>query len=150
MDSNSDESEAVRRLFEATVPDIASGIVQIVGIVRDPGYRSIIAVRSNNPAVDPVGACVGNRGERVKRVVADLGGEYVDIVRWSDSPERFIGNMLAPLHFLRVSLDESSREATVLLARDSERPVPKRLAVQSQLLLKLTGWHLKLTVSGED
>jgi len=144
MSSDSDETEVVRQLFKDLVPAVASGVVEIRGIVREPGNRSILAVISKDPAIDAVGACVGSRGDRVKQIVERLGGEYVDIVLWNESAERFIANLLAPLHFLRVSFDEATREAVVHIARDSERPLAGRLAMRSKLLLQLTGWNLKL------
>jgi len=144
MSSNSNETEVVRQLFNELVPDVATGVVEIRGIVREPGNRSILAVVSKDPAIDAVGACVGKRGDRVKQIVAQLGGENVDIVLWNESTERFIANLLTPMHLQKVSFDEASHEATVHIARDSERPLAGRLAMRSKLLLQLTGWNLIL------
>ena len=144
MSSDSSETEVVRQLFKDQVPAVASGVVEIRGIVREPGNRSILAVISKDPAIDAVGSCVGNRGNRVKQIVERLGGEFVDIVLWNESAERFIANLLAPLRFVQVTFDEATHEAIVQVALDRNRPVAGRRELQAQLLLQLTGWNLKL------
>jgi len=144
MSSNSNEIEQVRQLFRELVPEVAAGVVEIRGIVREPGNRSILAVISKDPAIDAVGACVGNRGARVKQIVERLGGELVDIVLWNESAERFIANLPAPLRFVQVTFDKATHEAIVQIALDCDRPVAGRRELQAQLLLQLTGWNLKL------
>jgi transcription termination/antitermination protein NusA len=144
MSSNSNEIEKVRQLFQNLVPEVAAGVIEIRGIVRESGNRSILAVVSKDPGIDAVGACVGNRGDRVKQVVERLGGEFVDIVLWNESAERFIANLLAPMHFVHAAFDEATHEATVQIATDSDRPLAGRLALQMELLLQLTGWNLRL------
>src|SRR6266850_3072887 len=119
------EASEVVNLFKARVPQIASGIVTIRGAVRDPGSRTIVVVSSTDPTADPVGACVGARGAVVKGICADLHGEFIDIVRWSDSPKTFITNLLAPIRLAGISLDEASRQATVFLQAESELPPQK-------------------------
>src|SRR5262249_27312273 len=131
------------------VAEIASGMVEIVGIARDPGYRSAVAVISRKPAVDAVGACVGNRGDRVKRLVAALGGEHIDIILWNESAENFIKNLLAPLQSISIDLDKTTKRATVVLRQGSEPPPSRHFAIKSSLLLQLTGLNLKL-VSEND
>src|ERR1043166_6224036 len=114
MNSNPDDTEPIRRLFEQHVPEVASGKVEIRGIVREPGNRSILAVAPKNSSIDAVGSCVGIRGSRVKNMVSRLGGgEHFDIVLWSESLERFIANLLAPSRFVRVSFEEATRQANV-------------------------------------
>jgi N utilization substance protein A len=95
----------VRKLFELEVSEIADGVVQIRGIAREPGYRTKVAVHSKDEKVDPVGACVGMRGMRVKNIVRELSGEKIDIIRWSDDPKVFVTNALSPAKLLKVELD---------------------------------------------
>jgi transcription termination/antitermination protein NusA len=146
------EAGEVVNLFKARVPQLESGLIAIRGAVRDPGNRTILVVSSTDPAVDSVGACVGNRGAIVKEIVNELHREYIDIVRWSDSPKTFITNLLglnswSPLRRCQVSsvsLDETTHEATAVLSRDSDPPPSDRVRLQSQLLRDLTGWVLRL------
>ena len=129
------DSELIKTLFELEVPEIADGLVEIRGVAREPGYRSKIAVESHAQGVDPVGACVGPRGSRVRMVVSELRGEKIDIIPWNDEPARFIAKALSPARVREVLVDDESREATVArpgrpaLARDRqggpERP-PRR------------------------
>ena len=130
--SSDAEAGEVLNLFKARVPEIASGVITIRGAVRDPGKRTILAVASTDAATDPVGTCVGVRGAVVKSICADLHGEFIDIVRWSDSPETFITNLLAPIQLAGISLDEASRQATVFLRAESELP-PQKAQLKSRL-----------------
>ena len=141
--SHPEDTELVRQLFCKHVPEVASGTVEIRGIVRNPGKRSALAVSSKDPAVDAVGACTGIRGSRAKAMVTELG-EYLDIVLWNDSAEKFIGNLLAPMRFMRISLNETTREAWIVPTGECQAPSPERLALQSSLLRSLTSWNLKL------
>jgi len=95
----------VRKLFELEVTEITDGVVEIMGIAREPGYRTKIAVKSNDEKVDPVGACVGMRGIRVKNIVRELSGEKIDIVRWSDDLKTYVTNALSPAKLAKVSID---------------------------------------------
>jgi N utilization substance protein A len=143
MNADTPEALEVRKLFEQRVPSIASGVVTIRGIARGPGSRSILAVASTDPATDAVGSCVGMRGAIVKGIVADLGGERVDIVLWNDSAKQFLSNLFAPMRFLKVSFDETSHQATAVLGADSELPLNKTVALRSRLFRELTGWVLQ-------
>jgi N utilization substance protein A len=154
MNSHPEDIDEVRRLFHEHVPEVASGLVEIRGLVRHPGNRSILAVSSKDPAVDPIGACVGHRGSRIKSIAARLN-EYIDILGWSESPERLAVNVMHPWPVLRASFDETTRQATVILANrrihhwseDDElesAPAPDRLALQLSLFSQLTGWRLKV------
>ena len=95
----------VRKLFELEITEITDGVVEIMGIAREPGYRTKIAVKSNDEKVDPVGACVGMRGIRVKNIVRELSGEKIDIVRWSDDLKTYVTNALSPAKLAKVSID---------------------------------------------
>src|SRR3989440_3250718 len=108
------DSELIRTLFELEVPEIADGLVEIRGVAREPGYRSKIAVESHAQGVDPVGACVGPRGSRVRMVVSELRGEKIDIIPWNPEPARFVAKALSPARVREVYLDDDTKEATVI------------------------------------
>ncbi|HEX9236448.1 MAG TPA: transcription termination factor NusA, partial [Actinomycetota bacterium] len=105
----------LRKLFELEVPEIAEGIVEIKAVAREPGHRSKIAVTSHEPGVDPVGACVGPKGSRVRIVVNELRGEKIDVVQWTDDPARFVANALAPAKVKEVHVDHETGTAEVIV-----------------------------------
>src|SRR4051794_3766489 len=115
MNPQTGGDDIVQQLFRAYVPEIAAGTVEIRGVARDPGHRAALTVASNSSSVDPVAACVGDKGQTVKQVVRALGGEHLDIIRWSPSKEEFIANLLAPSRVLKISFDEERHEADVHL-----------------------------------
>ena len=117
------DPELIRALFELEVPEIADGLVEIRGVAREPGYRSKIAVESHQQGVDPVGACVGPRGSRVRMVVSELRGEKIDIIPWNTEPARFVAKALSPARVREVYIDDDTREATVIVP---ERPARAR------------------------
>ena len=128
-------------MLEKHVPDIASGVVQIRGIARKAGIRSIVVVEAHDPAVDSVGAVVGSRGGRIKPLVAELDYEKVDVVRWSDSTDHLIGNLIAPNRVLEIRYDEPTRQARITLQpgeREASLLDQTRLALASELM----GWKL--------
>jgi len=159
MNSRPDDIEEIRRLFHEHVPEIASGLVEIRGLVRQPGNRSILAVSSKDPSVDAVSACAGYRGSRVKSIVARLNGEMIDILGWSESPESLVANVMHPWPVLRASFDEAAKQAKVILANKPIRhwsedelestPPSDLLALQSSLFSQLMGWRLKVEVSSD-
>ena len=148
MNAGPTDIEQIWRLLRKHVPEVTSGVIKVLGISRERGSRSILAVASNDPRGDPVGGVVGRRGERVKRIVSELGGEQIDVVRWDESTERFIANLLAPLRLTEASFDEASREANVRVVRRSESHKPD-IALRSKLLMDLTGWKLHVEVKEE-
>ncbi len=109
------DPELIKTLFELEVPEIADGLVEIRGVAREPGYRSKIAVESHAQGVDPVGACVGPRGSRVRMVVSELRGEKIDIIPWNTEPARFVAKALSPARVREVYIDDESRDATVVV-----------------------------------
>jgi transcription termination/antitermination protein NusA len=150
MHSDSDETEVIWELLRKHVPEVTLGVIKVLGIAREPGKRSVLAVSSSDPRSDPVGTCVGLRGARVKSILSELGGgEMIDVVRWDESPERFITNTLIPLRIIRASYEDATREArvTVVLPRASRLP---DLDLRSKLVMSLTGWRLHLEVKHED
>ncbi len=149
MNSESNDTEVIWNLFRTHVPEIASGVVRVLGIAREPGKRSVLAVSSNDPRIDPVGTCVGPRGSRVKCIVQELGGEKIDLVRWEDSAERFISNLLGPARLASASFNDATREATVTVIQSPSSRMPE-LALRSRLLMDLTGWKLHVEVNNES
>src|SRR5271167_1436673 len=105
------DTELIKKLFELEVPEIADGLVEITGVAREPGYRSKIAVISHADGVDPVGACVGPRGSRVRMVVSELRGEKIDIIPFNDEPARFVAKALSPARVREVLVDDDAKQA---------------------------------------
>jgi N utilization substance protein A len=112
------DSELIKKLFELEVPEIADGLVEIANVAREPGYRSKIAVVSHTDGVDPVGACVGPRGSRVRMVVSELRGEKIDIIPYNDEPARFVAKALSPARVREVLVDDEGKQATVIVPDD--------------------------------
>lgn len=137
----------LRNLFTREVPEIAEGIVELKAVAREAGQRSKIAVWAQNPDVDPVGACVGPRGNRVAKVVGELGLEKVDIVRWNTDPAQFITNALSPARVLSVQLKEDRNAigpgtATVIVSEDQQSLAIGKQGQNVRLAAKLTGWRI--------
>ncbi len=140
----------VLRLFEQEVPEIQDGIVAIQAIARDPGARSKIAVVSTDPAVDPVGACVGMRGARVQAVVNELHGEKIDLIEWTDDPATFVVNALAPAEIERVLVDEARNTIEVAVNEENLAIAIGRRGQNVRLASELTGWNIELMSTGEE
>ncbi len=136
--------ELVRRLFELEVPEISDGLVEIVGVAREPGYRSKISVISHSDGVDPVGACVGPRGSRVRMVVSELRGEKIDIIPFDDEPARFVAKSLSPARVREVLLDDEGREATVVVPDDQLSLAIGKEGQNARLANRLTGWKIDI------
>ncbi len=134
----------VKRLFELEVPEISSGVVEIKAAAREPGHRTKIAVWSNDPNVDPVGACVGARGSRVRMVTNELRGERVDVVPFSDDPVEFIQNALAPARVREVRLDEETGTATVIVSDYQLSLAIGKEGQNARLAARLTGWRIDI------
>lgn len=138
----------VRKLFENEVPEISTGHVEIKGIVRDAGYRTKMAIHSDDPQIDPLGACVGNKGTRVNSVVSELGGEKVDIIIWSDDPFEYIARALSPATVISVEIDEATKSARVIVPDDKLSLAIGKSGQNVRLAAKLTGW--KIDVKSES
>jgi transcription termination/antitermination protein NusA len=137
-------SELIKQLFELEVPEIADGLVEIVGVAREPGYRSKIAVISHADGVDPVGACVGPRGSRVRMVVSELRGEKIDIIPYNEEPARFVAKALSPARVREVLVDDETKEATVIVPDDQLSLAIGREGQNARLAAKLTGWKVDI------
>nr|WP_122011591.1 transcription termination factor NusA [Maliibacterium massiliense] len=134
----------VRRLFEMEVPEIQGGIVQIKSVAREAGFRTKMAVHSLDEDVDPVGACVGQKGIRVERIVEELKGEKIDIVRWSADPVEFIANALSPARVLMVQADDQIKAARVMVPDSQLSLAIGREGQNARLAAKLTGWKIDI------
>ncbi len=132
----------VVRLFAQEVPEIAAGTVEIKAIARKPGYRSKLALHSQDPRVDCLGICVGVKGFRIKNIVDALGGERIDLVRWHDSPERLIINALQPATIENVILHLAEKRAVVVVKPDQVPLVLGRKGENRQLASELSGWQI--------
>src|SRR6188768_708176 len=136
--------ELIKSLFELEVPEIADDLVEIVGVAREPGYRSKIAVVSHTDGVDPVGACVGPRGSRVRMVVSELRGEKIDIIPYNDEPARFVAKALSPARVREVLVDDSNKQATVIVPDDQLSLAIGREGQNARLAARLTGWRVDI------
>jgi N utilization substance protein A len=139
--------DMVRKLFELEVPEIFNGSVEIKAVAREAGSRSKIAVVSNQDGIDPIGSCVGQKGSRVQTVMAELGGEKIDIIEWSDDQVKFIANALSPAKILNVQLNEDAKEAKVGVLEDQLSLAIGKAGQNVRLAARLTGW--KIDISGE-
>jgi N utilization substance protein A len=138
------DPELIKTLFELEVPEIADGLVTIRGVAREPGYRSKIAVESHVQGVDPVGACVGPRGSRVRMVVSELRGEKIDIIPWNNEPARFVAKALSPARVREVFVDDDTREATVIVPDDQLALAIGKEGLNARLAARLTGWKVDI------
>jgi N utilization substance protein A len=134
----------IRRLFEMEVPEITENTIEIRALAREAGYRTKVAVASLDDKVDPVGACVGVRGSRIKNVVDELGGEKIDIVRWSDSSQVFIANALMPAKVSEIALCFELGRATVVVDEDQLSLAIGKHGQNVRLAARLTGWDIDI------
>jgi N utilization substance protein A len=143
------DPELIKTLFELEVPEIADGLVEIRGVAREPGYRSKIAVESHVQGVDPVGACVGPRGSRVRMVVSELRGEKIDIIPWNPEPARFVAKALSPARVREVLVDDETMEATVVVPDDQLSLAIGKEGLNARLAARLTGWKIDIVSETE-
>src|ERR1035437_944054 len=143
------DPELIKSLFELEVPEIADGLVEITGVAREPGYRSKIAVVSHVEGVDPVGACVGPRGSRVRMVVSELRGEKIDIIPYNDEPARFVAKALSPARVREVYLDDDGKEATVVVPDDQLALAIGKEGLNARLAARLSGWKVDIVSDAE-
>ena len=134
----------LRRLFELEVPEIYEGTVEIKSIAREPGQRSKVAVHSLDDRLDPVGACVGPKGSRVRTVVGELRGERVDVILWDADPARYVANALSPAKVNRVLIDEEKSYAGVIVPDDQLSLAIGKEGQNARLAARLTGWHIDI------
>ncbi len=143
-------AKMVERLFELEVPEIETGTVEIMGVARESGVRSKVAVKSNSDSVDPVGTFVGGRGARVQAVMGELGEEKIDIILFSEDAETYIINALSPTKVIAVTLDEADRKAIVKVPEDQLSLAIGKQGQNVRLAAKLTGWNIDITSADES
>ena len=134
----------VKKLFELEVPEIRDGVIEVKGISREAGYRTKIAVHSNNPDVGAVGTCVGHMGQRIQAILKELGQERVDIIEWSDDIKKYISNSLKPAKVDGIKIDEKTKKAVVEVAPDQLSLAIGRSGQNVRLASKLTGWDIEI------
>jgi N utilization substance protein A len=143
--------DLVRRLFELEVPEIADSIIEIKRVVREPGYRTKMAVLSQDPKIDSIGACVGVRGSRIKAVIDELRGERIDIIKWSDSLETLIMNGLKPatIHLDNIYPDIDTKSAVVIVDADQQSLAIGKRGQNVRLASRLCGWEINIKTREE-
>ena len=141
--------EFLIELFKLEVPEVGQGIIEIMGAARDPGMRAKIAVRSNDPRLDPVGACVGMRGSRVQSVSNELAGERIDIIVWNENPAQFVINAMSPAEVLSIVVDEEKQSMDIAVAEDKLSLAIGRGGQNVRLASQLTGWELNVMTEAQ-
>ncbi len=141
--------ELLIELFKLEVPEVGEGIIEILGAARDPGSRAKIAVRSRDPRIDPVGACVGMRGSRVQAVSNELNGERVDIILWNDNPAQYVINAMSPADVVSIVIDEDANSMDVAVKEENLSQAIGRGGQNVRLASQLTGWHLNVMNEAE-
>lgn len=140
--------EMVRTLFEFEIPEVSEGGVEIKGIAREAGSRSKVAVTTSENSIDPIGACIGQRGTRIQTIIAELGGEKIDIVEWDEDPKTFITNALSPAKITHIELHEADKAAFVKVKEDQLSLAIGKGGQNVRLAAKLSGW--KINISGDE
>lgn len=136
--------ELVHKLFEIEIPEVSDGIVKIKALAREPGSRSKVAVHTDDDSIDPIGACIGQRGTRIQTIIGELGGEKVDIIEWNDDPSAFIANALSPAKIDSVNLDETVKAATVHVPADQLSLAIGKGGQNVRLAAQLSGWKINI------
>lgn len=143
--------QLVEAMFEDEVPEIREGVVEIKAIAREAGSRSKIAVETNDEDIDPIGACIGQRGGRIQVIIDELGGEKIDVIEWRDDPVKFIAAALSPANVEDVQLtNEEEKEAQVIVKDDQLSLAIGKKGQNVRLAVKLTGWKIDVVKQGED
>ncbi len=142
--------EFLIKLFELEVPELEDGLLEIKSAARDPGSRAKIAVKSNDPRIDPIGTCVGMRGSRVQAVTSELGGERIDIILWSADPAQFVINALAPAEVNKITVDEEKHSMDIVVDEENLAQAIGRSGQNVRLASELTGWELNLMTLDES
>lgn len=141
--------EFLIELFKLEVPEVGQGTIEILGAARDPGVRAKIAVRSHEPRIDPVGACVGMRGSRVQAVSNEIAGERVDIIPWDENPAQFVINAMSPAEVQSIVVDEDSHSMDIAVAEDKLSQAIGRGGQNIRLASQLTGWELNVMTESD-
>ena len=134
----------LKRLLEREVPEIADGTIEIKSVVREPGWRSKVAVYSKNENVDPVGACVGAKGMRIQNVVNELAGEKIEVIRWDEDPAVYVCNALSPAKCLSIVVDEAEKATAVVVPDYQLSLAIGKEGQNARLAARLTGWKIDI------
>ncbi|MDP2842774.1 MAG: transcription termination factor NusA, partial [Acetobacterium sp.] len=134
----------VKRLFESEVPEIFDGIVDIVSISREAGSRTKVAVKANDPSIDPVGACVGQKGVRVQNIINELQGEKIDVIKWSDTIEEYLSNALSPAKVVEIIANKDEKSAVAIVDDYQLSLAIGKEGQNVRLAAKLTGWKIDI------
>jgi len=134
----------VKRLMENAIPELAEGVIEIVGIARDPGDRTKICVATHNPKVDPVGACLGKNGVRIKDVIDALGGEKIDIFKYSEDPQELVKNAVQPARVIEVIIDQRERSAIAIVPDDQLSLAIGKKGQNARLAVQASGWKIDI------
>ncbi len=140
----------LRRLFEMEVPEVFAGTVEIKGIAREAGERSKVAVIATEEGIDPVGACIGQRGTRIQTIIAELSGEKIDIIQWDEDIARYIGHALSPARIMAVDVFEDEKRALAHVEEDQLSLAIGKRGQNVRLAAKLTGWRIDIIKAGEE
>jgi transcription termination/antitermination protein NusA len=143
-------TKMVQSVFEQEIPEVDEGSVDIKGIARDPGNRSKVAVSTDDNSIDPIGACIGQRGSRITTIIDELGGEKIDVIMWDDNIETFIKNALSPAKVSTVELNEQMKEADVHVEEDQFSLAIGRGGQNVRLAAELTGWKINVVQDGGE
>ncbi|PIR74907.1 MAG: transcription termination/antitermination protein NusA [Candidatus Magasanikbacteria bacterium CG_4_9_14_0_2_um_filter_42_11] len=143
-------TKMVQSVFEQEIPEIDEGSVEIKAIARDPGSRSKVAVFTDDNSIDPIGACIGQRGSRITTIIDELGGEKIDVIMWSDNAEEFIKQALSPAKVASVELNEQTKEAAVSVGEDQFSLAIGRGGQNVRLAAELTGWRITVVEDGNE
>jgi len=141
------DTGAIARLFSQEIPEVAAGSIQIRAIARKPGFRSKLALHSQDTHIDCIGVCVGVRGFHIKNIVDELGGERIHLIRWHDAPEQLIANALQPARIEKVLLHPAEHRAVVMVKPDQVSLVLGRRGENRQLASELCGWQIDVEES---
>jgi N utilization substance protein A len=138
----------VNEIFHQEIPEIGDGVIMVKGIARDAGWRSKVAVATDESSIDPIGSCIGQRGGRINTIIEELGGEKIDVIKWSDDPSVYIANALSPAKVIRVETNDETKEADVYVASDQFSLAIGKNGQNVRLASQLTDWKIKVIEEG--
>lgn len=138
----------VEEIFRQEIPEIGDGSIEIKGIARDAGWRSKVAVFTEDSSIDPIGSCIGQRGGRINTIIEELGGEKLDVIKWSEDPASYIANALSPAKVLRAEINDDAKEADVFVVADQFSLAIGKSGQNVRLASQLTGWRIKVIEEG--
>lgn len=138
----------VKEIFKQEIPEIASGVIEIKGVARDPGFRSKVAVATEDESIDPIGSCIGQRGSRINTIIEELGGEKIDIIQYSEDVVKYISHALSPAKIISVDLNEAEKLATVTVAPEQFSIAIGRSGQNVRLASELVGWKINMVQQG--